>query len=397
MPNITDSVGAGGRNAAHDVAIVQLMLKVLKDSNGRSYLSGAYTDPVGPHTAQAIKVFQGLPGGTTAGGEMVGLVRPGGATWQRLLAAFVSAAGGLRTARTTPGVGLAYLAASEQQLGQSLSKLAAGGLVQEFRSKVTQLIRTVLNQAGIVWALVPDTGGWRPFDKQGHVVTKAGIGESVHNYGYAADLTVAGLSWITPDLHVHPASIGFGSMKKADTEQFYAARDRVATGLKLFRTKTPGDFGHLQNFDDYTLDSASSFMALLHAAGPRRMNWTPQFQKPTNYLCDLGLGGDLYYVGTSGRISNLDPSMRISAADLAKALTAKKKADPKFSPDSFLGRSGKPLSSPLTASDIEESDIKAVQRMLKVEFEAAASNWKKWQPVLYSSAGPRPDNPDKRY
>jgi hypothetical protein len=102
------------------------------------------------------------------------------------------------------------------------------------------------------------------------------------------------------------------------------------------------------------------------------------------------LGGDYYFVGTAVDIWKQDAKRRISASDLSKALAAKKKADPKFSVDAFLGRSSQP-----GPGDIGESDIKAVQKMLRAEFDAAAASWKKWTPIKYPTEERRPPNPAK--
>ena len=391
MPSITDSVGENGRNAAHDVAIVQFMLKVLKNSAGLPYFAGGHSDSSGNSTVRALVAFQA---GGGAGGEPAGLVRPGSATWRSLLSAFNSSDATLRTARTMAGFDLVYAAMPQNRAEHSLSELhAVSNLQPEFRSKVAQLIRTFYDQSGIACSLVSGTGGWRQFSAQEGLVSKAGIGESTHEYGYAVDLVVTNFTWFAPDLRRHTSHASFQGIQNRYVEQLLAARDEIASRLKLFRTVVPGDLGHLQNFDDNTLDSVSSLMELMHDVGPRKMKWVPQFRQPTNYLCDLGLGGDLYYAGTSVSIWHQDSSKRISESDLAKALGAKKKADPRFSLDSFLGRSGKPLPTQPTASDISASDIQAVQVMLKVEFDAAAKNWRRWQPVLYPGGDRRPLNP----
>ena len=43
MPEIRDSVGAGGTNAPHDVAMVQLMLRLVKNAKNAAYLGVDYT------------------------------------------------------------------------------------------------------------------------------------------------------------------------------------------------------------------------------------------------------------------------------------------------------------------------------------------------------------------
>jgi len=58
MPNITDSVGEGGANKRHDVAIVQLMLQLIKDASNNPYFAGEYNGAYGATTKTAIAAFQ---------------------------------------------------------------------------------------------------------------------------------------------------------------------------------------------------------------------------------------------------------------------------------------------------------------------------------------------------
>ena len=115
-----------------------------------------------------------------------------------------------------------------------------------------------------------------------------------------------------------------------------------------------------------------------------------------NAIHDVAMVQCLYLVGTAIDIWQQDPTKHISPADLARALGIKKKVDPKFSADAYLGRSGMPLPAQPAESDIRASDIKAVQKMLRAEFDAAATNWKLWKPVKYPSGERRPLNPVKR-
>jgi peptidoglycan hydrolase-like protein with peptidoglycan-binding domain len=58
MPDIKDSVGESGTNNTHDVAIVQVMLRVIKDAKGVAYLGSNYDGKYGPSTKDAIIRFQ---------------------------------------------------------------------------------------------------------------------------------------------------------------------------------------------------------------------------------------------------------------------------------------------------------------------------------------------------
>ena len=258
------------------------------------------------------------------------------------------------------------------------------------------LVQRCHQESEIAWTIVPTTGGWRTFEGQKNLVSDAGNGESVHHYGYAVDLTVKGLAWIAPNLEIQKAPIGFGSMVQQSMVEFYVVRNVVATALKLYSTIKGGDLGHLQHYDDDSLDSVGSLMALMELVGRRKMKWTPRYRKPTDYLCDLGLGGEQRYVGTAHDIWTKDQKWHISPRDLATLLQAKLKTDPKSSPDEFLGRSKTLLPEDFAESDINAADIKAVQAMLRAEFEAAETNWKRWRPVIYPNKDRRELNPRKQ-
>lgn len=49
MSSISDSVGADGKNEIQDVALVQAMLKLIKNSKGTPYFSDPYTNKVSRH------------------------------------------------------------------------------------------------------------------------------------------------------------------------------------------------------------------------------------------------------------------------------------------------------------------------------------------------------------
>ena len=58
MADIKDTVGETAKNAAHDVTLVQAMLKVVKNAKGAAYLKSNYDGNYNPDTKQAIIDFQ---------------------------------------------------------------------------------------------------------------------------------------------------------------------------------------------------------------------------------------------------------------------------------------------------------------------------------------------------
>ena len=98
MQSLTASVGDGGKNAVHDVALVKFLMMVVKNSKSSSYL------PVGDNTnvrdgsvSVAIRAF---PQDSLLVDAVSG--KPGGATWANLVAAVPNA---YKSVRTTEGAG----------------------------------------------------------------------------------------------------------------------------------------------------------------------------------------------------------------------------------------------------------------------------------------------------
>src|SRR6267142_870050 len=58
MADIKDSVGEGGANAVHDVALVQAMLRVVKNAKQQPYFGGDYDGVYEKVTKAAIENFQ---------------------------------------------------------------------------------------------------------------------------------------------------------------------------------------------------------------------------------------------------------------------------------------------------------------------------------------------------
>src|SRR5688572_9398701 len=79
MPEITDSVGDVGANKKHDVALVEVMLRLIKDPKGKPYFSKNYDGKFTNDTKQAIRNYQtdkGLitPPAPSAGGGVGAVV-----------------------------------------------------------------------------------------------------------------------------------------------------------------------------------------------------------------------------------------------------------------------------------------------------------------------------------
>jgi len=411
MAEITDSVGAGGRNHGHDVVLVQMMLKVISRSGGRSYFGGDYTqtNTKNGQLAAAIGAFQQahnlIPppqkGTVVEKTDRLGLVEPGSQTWKKLV---TSLPGEYRAARTLEGTSLAYFPMREAIKDQSINELRAHELDPDFKEKLIALVTRFHAKSGIA-LFVNDTGWRRTLKDQIGKKSEAAPGETIHHYGLAVDIGFKDLTYVAMDGSIQTTAThkrGFEGFENRHKEQFFAARNKIAVDqLGLHPTIFGGDLFHLQAYDDGRLDSVTSFIALLETVG-KRMSWGPQYMTPTDYWCDLGLGGERFLVGTALEIWHPDKHLALSRSDLARALNAKLAADPKFSVEGYLGvavpalkAASAPGAAPrqLTGADLNDTHIAAVKRLLQAEFIAAEKAWRKWQPKFYRSAARRGKNP----
>ena len=276
----------------------------------------------------------------------------------------------------------------------NLFRVASRNLYGHFAETVAKLFRDFYTKAEVA-LMIMDDGAWRTFELQRYMSSDSGPGETTHNYGYAVDLGFDGLEFIDKTGAKATADPGLAAVGYQNQEAFFLARNKLAR--ELFATMKAGDLYHLQAYDDLSLDSVSSFMKLLEGFGQRRMKWSPRFRKPTDYLCDLGLGGDKYYVGTATDIWTQDKTFRISKADLALALSARRKKEPAFPVDAFLGikDSKLPATGEIPAEQFTEAHLAGLQAILKGEFLAAEAKWARWEPVIYPNANRRTDNTRK--
>ena len=115
MPDIKDSVGEGGSNQVHDVALLQAMLRVVKDAKNAPYLGVDYDGSYGAQTRAALERFQNdhklaaakaAPGQPQAGGakEALGLAAAGGATVAKLSGMLPASHQGMRAAQNSKTV-----------------------------------------------------------------------------------------------------------------------------------------------------------------------------------------------------------------------------------------------------------------------------------------------------
>jgi hypothetical protein len=255
MPKIGRSVGQDGQNDIADVALVQVMLRILKNNRGRPFFAFAASGHCDESTKVAIRAFQNERGLATAPGanaaravgnlkaktpaaqaargfvqgminavgnvatlvapaDKLGLVEPTSATFRTLVQEVVSVDSDYDDLRVLPGTKMAYLASSSQDLDDKIDEIKkskrqgrhgpvgpeGSGLEPGFRDTVIDLIKKVFDKHQIA------LGAWgvfsfsRDFDGQLSRVetgsSQAGPGVGNHNFGRAMDIGYKGLRWI---------------------------------------------------------------------------------------------------------------------------------------------------------------------------------------------------------
>jgi len=404
MQLILKSVGEGGVNDPSDTVLVQVMLMKVKQLTSvgvaqNGYLN-SYDGVCGQDTKRAIRAFQDGQGwnpkapGKGASpvpvsvykpfsfgsafaslptpGVKPGLIEPGDATWRALVEQTPAE---FQNLRVLPGGRIAYLEGTANQRQASVAAVYAQTFAPAFQPKVALCINAVHAQFGIVIGVCPD-GARRNFATQdrllndGRGVTKAGPGESNHNFGMAVDFGFKGLRWIhrngaiteNEDSWLH--KLDPNQTINEHAKRFWEAMRAVGTSpaVGLFRGPL-GDRPHLQSWSDQGVDMGVRLADLLTRSGS--MKWSVHYVKPHyRYRSDLGWGGAPVEVGTASEIWH--GSSPITLADLESA----RKSIPK------------PVGAAATAAQpaLAEADVLAMKKSLQHQFELADANWQSWTP-----------------
>ena len=392
MPDIKDSVGDGGQNNVHDVALVQAMLTVIKDAKNNPYLAD-YDGKPGPTTTNAIKLFQadqsllvkpgtGKPDAGTA--EKEGLVAKGSATLGKMLADLPA---DYKEMRIIEGTSTVYFPGDENDSKASQKQiLGKADLNLAFRTKVAQLVDLMYtNHKIVLW--VTNSGWKRTFDEQqkiatgGTGATGAGPGESNHNFGRAVDIGFNKFTWLRgggqkaiDDWWLNALTKGekdpVGNAKAAD---LWKARDAIAVSGPpgLFKSILPGDTDHLQSFDDH-LPNDKALADLLNRVG--KMKWEAEHKKPRRYNSDLGFGGTMFNVGKATEIW-------AGAATVTKKMIAQAKTEAAQKAALLKGPAAVKAVVPMLEKDIKDADIQQIQKALKDDFATAELKWDQWKTV----------------
>jgi peptidoglycan hydrolase-like protein with peptidoglycan-binding domain len=391
MQTISASVGENATNNMSDVALVQaILLKTRRAATpatpARPYLS-SYDGDCGPITKAAIRSFQldhvaqsgnGLAGAPNRDAS-AGLVKPGDATWRKLLE---QVDGDFSDMRVVAGGKTVYLAATTAQLQERIAAANVLTFAPAFRSKVIACLNRMHALYGIAIGVCPQ-GDRRTFQSQydllanGRNVTKAGPGESNHNFGMAVDLGFSGLRWLKGDGTVTENETMWLHRLDAVKDQsivFWEALRAVGTSGAVAAFRGPvADRPHLQNWDDQGVSMAARLADLLNRSGSMRWNAIRG-----SYSSDLGFGGELYPVGSAAQIWNRQATVTVAMLSRARTAQAAHHGHQNHGlaprPAAF-GRAA-----PAAPANPTQAEVVLKQQELRREFESADANWPNWTP-----------------
>jgi hypothetical protein len=353
MPDIHNSVGVGGANSKHDVAMVQAMLKIIKNAKNQSYLKGNYDGVYGNDTKQAIIAFQAdynlVPATPLPGKDKQGMVVKAGKTIQKLTQLLPADRKGLSIVKDTNTVYIEDSTANKMTSRSSIDN--DQDLDTTFRANVAKLVDTMYLKHKIVLWVTP-TGRHRTFAQQANpaLKTNAGPGESNHNFGRAVDIGFKNFKWLQGNGTIYTDDYWLNRLKAVSVQKataFWDTRDTIALNAPLNLHRLQMERIHLQSYDQAKASSSRSLADLLSRVGT--MKWKER------YKCDLGSKGANYYpVGSAKTIWAGNAS--VSKAEISAA-------------------KGVPVNT------ITANNVNTMQKALKGDFELAETNWKQWKPI----------------
>jgi hypothetical protein len=235
----------------------------------------------------------------------------------------------------------------------------------------------------VLW--LTGSGGHRSFEEQFQIfvknkTTKAGPGESNHNFGRAVDIGFNKLQWLkgggtivkNEDWWLNKlTNDGKDKVGNAKAQEFWKARDAIAIPLGLWNSILDGDDDHLQSFDDH-LPNDRALVDLMNRVGA--LKWEAEHNTPRRYLCDLGFGGKMYNVGKATDIWNL-------TATVTKAMIAEGRTEVLKAAALAKGPAAVKAVVPVKERDVKDEDVKNMRKSLKDDFLSAEKEWLKWRAV----------------
>ena len=385
MADIKDTVGEGGANAVHDVALVQAMLRVVKNAKQQPYFGADYDGVYGAPTKVAIEQFQAAQKLTPATGkDGKTLLGVGGPTIQKLNAVLPATHKDLWVIEQSNTVFIPALAADAT--AGHVAVMTVLHTDATFRHKVAKAVTQVYQDYKLALTVAPQ-GGRRTFAEQAGIPfgkTTVGPGESNHNFGRAVDLVFRNFRWLKGDGTIVTDTPWAEQLEKqkgvAAADRIWNARDVPIKAAGLFViavTKTFRDRPHVQSFDPKAVNMGNALAALLNTVG--MFKWANQGGSPRQYSSDLGLGchaGERRYCA-----GHMDLQAKVAPGDVAAAVN-KAQIDLDDARLIWTGKAAvkKAAFKPIAAADIKSGDIVLLQKALKSNFELADQHFLKWKP-----------------
>ena len=386
MADIKDTVGEGGVNAVHDVALVQAMLRVVKDAKQQPYFGREYDGVYEKTTKAAIETFQTeqklLP---PAGKDGKTLLAIGGPTIQKLNAMLPATHKELWIIAATKTVFLVPPDADATKGHATVTALK--DMEPVFQVKAAGVVKQIYKDLKLALTVGPQ-GGRRTFAEQANIPlgkTTVGPGESNHNFGRAVDLVFRNFQWLKGDGTIVKDNLYVEQLEqqkgRKTADQIWDARDvpiKKAALFVLAVTKKFRDRPHVQAFDQNAVNLGNALARLMNTVGT--FKWANQGGDPKVYASDLGLGAGVQLrVGTALALWKLQ-----SALDPVDVAAAVNKAQIALS-DARLIWAGKAVVKkdvfkPIGAADIDANDVASLKKALKKSFELADQNFLKWKP-----------------
>ena len=286
-----------------------------------------------------------------------------------------------------------YIEATVDQLNAKLALATNLTFNPQFRLKVNSVINHMFTNHGIAIGIAPQ-GDRRTFQTQydlvtsGRGVTRAGPGESNHNFGMAADFGFVGLRWLRPNGDVVENEDYW--LRQLDPQQqagpealgFWDALRAIGTLVGTFRGPL-ADRPHLQNWDDSGVSVSARLADLLSRSGT--MHWSAAHGV---YQSDLGFGGELVPVGSAVQIWNREARVtadvieRLRAAAAARLARARGAHPPGAHPPPPppVGGGPAPVVAPRPPGPNPERVVLDMQNALRHQFDLADANWQAWTP-----------------
>ncbi len=385
MQDIQNSVGENGTNERSDGALVQAILAKITRAGDATRPAGPYLTgidgAVGNGTKTAIRNFQNehvfvdpATGRSIPNpGATAGLVRPGDATWNKMLEKVDPAFSDMRV---LVGGKTVYVAATDDQKQAKITAANALTFTAAFRVRVISCINQMHTLHGIAIGVCPQ-GDRRTFQAQynlyqqgrtttGARVTGAGPGESNHNFGMAVDLGFQGLRWLRENGSVVENETYW--LHRLDPQQrlaaealrFWETLRTVGTSPAVGAFRGPqADRPHLQNWNDANVSMTRRLA--VHLTNSGTMQWE---RTGGQYSCDLGFGGGMFAVGNASAIWGGNATVTADMIRQGRAAQAAANAQ----------QGGQqPRLAPVT-----DADVRAMRAELRRQFELADANWENW-------------------